>query len=313
MVVGGYVRRYCDDLFFRYRLRQYCSDHRTDRTIAFTTIMYKKQVLLSTVYGLNRSFSKQVITGFSLNRSGSLSPVIRIVNQDYSGVEFQPTEWAIITDHFPVIDKFFTAEDNIKEVPEAFNTPILMPTHELAFTYSYGERAIIIKPAMPVSTDNDGLGVKRAGTYTPTVVMKRVSYLNLQRVLRCVTFQITRLHEITDSADNFIDQQRGISSITDIEQWEFIKIHVLGGATASEIHRLLHKSTGKTAYSLSTLELEDKRYWLEMELSEELDIPHSTICRILTDDLKLSRREELEVGLTREIEEGNIAGRCTEA
>ncbi|XP_024941126.1 uncharacterized protein LOC112494401 isoform X2 [Cephus cinctus] len=169
------------------------------------TRTYKKQVLLPAVYGVNRSFSKQVITGFSLNLSGSLSPVICIVNQDYSGVEFEPTEWAIITDRFPVIGKFFTAEDNIKEVPEAFNTPILMPTHELAFTYSYGERAIIIKPAMPVSTDNDGLGIKRARTYTPTVFMKRVSYLNLQRVLRCVTFQITSLREITHSANNCKD------------------------------------------------------------------------------------------------------------
>ncbi|XP_015598064.1 uncharacterized protein LOC107269101 [Cephus cinctus] len=167
--------------------------------------MYKKQVLLSTVYGLNRSFSKQVITGFSLNRSGSLSPVIRIINQDYSGVEFEASEWAIVAEHLPVIDKFFTTEDNIKEVPEEFNTPIFMTAHEIVFTYSYGERAIILKPSAPLYTSNDDSGIKRARAYTPVIVMKRVSYLNLQRVLRCVTIQINRLREITDSANSCKD------------------------------------------------------------------------------------------------------------
>lgn len=122
--------------------------------------------------------------------------------------------------------------------------------------------------------------------------------------------------------DLVMDRQRGISSVTDIEQRGFIKIHVLGGATASEIHRLLQKNIGKTAYSLSRvkfwvkrfqgnqwdvregrggahhfhpdrdqrieavkLALEDKRDWSEMELAEELDIPQFSIHRILTNDL----------------------------
>lgn len=124
-----------------------------------------------------------------------------------------------------------------------------------------------------------------------------------------------------------MDRQRGVSSVSDIEQRGFIKINVLGGATASEIHRLLQKSIGRTAYSLSTVKywvkrfqenqwdvsegrggahhfhtdhdrrvedvrmaLEDKRDWTEAELAEELDIPQSTIHRILTQDLKLSKR-----------------------
>ncbi len=116
------------------------------------------------------------------------------------------------------------------------------------------------------------------------------------------------------------------SSVTDIDQRNYIKIAVLQGKYAAQIHQELRAALGKAAYSERTVQwwvkqmkegkidviegrgggnnlakdqeervkqvsslLDQKRDWTMINISFELDIPPASVHRILTKDLQMKK------------------------
>ena len=124
-----------------------------------------------------------------------------------------------------------------------------------------------------------------------------------------------------------MDLQETISSVTDSEQRAFIKFGFLLNRSGPDIHRDLTTAIGRRAYPLRTVQrwlagfrkgrnsteearggphhvasdhqerlsaleglLEESRGWSVRELSLRLQLPSTSIYRMLTDDLKLTKR-----------------------
>ena len=73
------------------------------------SIYIPPQLMMNTVYGLNKSFTKRIFLGLELDAEGVAEVVIRLTGNDHVGVRFSPGGWKNFETSFGHIDKFFSA------------------------------------------------------------------------------------------------------------------------------------------------------------------------------------------------------------
>lgn len=149
------------------------------------------QLLCSTVYGLNKSFSKKTMVGIEVSSKGEMEIVIRLIGNDYAGVRFTPTQWKHFTDSVADIDNYFQTYDK-----SGVDSKIVGPGFVIRFTISYGDKAIEIEEIQGQETACPP--VKR---YKRSIVMEQTTYDGLKSLLRCIRAKMENCGRMMEFAD----------------------------------------------------------------------------------------------------------------
>lgn len=144
--------------------------------------------LLSTVYGLNNSYTKKIIVGLQYNTDEeSFTPAIQLANSQCSaGVNLSQTTWTELQNKFDEINNYF--ESNTISPPRMKIGDI-----NCVFTTLYGIKSIIFdKPNEQKTTEQ----TNKKKNYTPALVMQYRTFRGLQKAAVCVEERFRRLQRI---------------------------------------------------------------------------------------------------------------------
>ena len=134
------------------------------------------QLLCSTVYGLNKSFSKKTMVGIDVTPEGEFEVVIRLIGSDYRGIRFTPAQWKSFTDSMKDIDNYFQTYDK-----SAVDSKVIGLGFLIRFTISYGEKAIEIEENYEQES-----ACPPMKKYKRNFVIKQTTYEGLKSSLRCI-------------------------------------------------------------------------------------------------------------------------------
>ena len=70
--------------------------------------VYPKGQLFSSIYGLNKTYTKKVLVGLEYDDEKRIfAPKVQLVGNDFIGIGFNPVEWRSLVNTFPHIDEYF--------------------------------------------------------------------------------------------------------------------------------------------------------------------------------------------------------------
>lgn len=154
------------------------------------------QLMLSFVYGLNKSFSKKIYAGL-LVEEGHARTKIRLAGNDFVGVTFDLVMWKNFVDSFEHITKFFkTGRDN----HEMLDQKIVGCGFTVRFVISHRDKAIEIEE----EDKSDHQSVLKK--YRRSVIMKQGTFDGIKRYLPCIDARIAHLAEMESCVDYMIER-----------------------------------------------------------------------------------------------------------
>ena len=155
---------------------------------------FEKQLLLPTIYGLNRSFTKKVLIGFQEEKKdGQLYPIIRLIGNDFSGISFNTNAWCCFQKQFNAVSEYLNGEsDNTYELWN--QQQITTREFLITFSISYGQRSIIIEK-LEVLKENDEKESKKKKPYR-CVIMQKSTFDNLKELCICINERLNHLERI---------------------------------------------------------------------------------------------------------------------
>lgn len=154
------------------------------------------QLMLSVVYGLNKSFSKKIYAGL-LVEEGHARTKIRLAGNDFVGVTFDVVMWKNFVDSFEHITKFFkSGRDN----HEMLDQKIVGCGFTVRFAISHRDKAIEIEEED--KSDHQSV-VKK---YRRSVIMKQGTFEGIKRYLPCIDARISHLAEMESCVDYMIER-----------------------------------------------------------------------------------------------------------
>lgn len=152
------------------------------------------QLVCSTVYGLNKSFSKKTLVGIDVSSKGELEIVIRLIANDYSGIRFTPVQWKHFTDTIEEIDNYFQTYDKT-----GVDSKIIGPGFVIRFTISYGDKAIEIE-----ENQEQESACPTIKKYKKSFVIKQATFEGLKSSLRCIRAKMENCGRMIEFADNVV-------------------------------------------------------------------------------------------------------------
>lgn len=166
-------------------LTMYC-----ETSTSFT--LFEKQLLLPTLYGLNRSFTKKIIIGFKEQEDGCLYPSVRLIGNDYSGISFNTESWRSFQEQFNTVSEYLNGEYNVNGPGDQ---RITTQHFLIFFTISYGQRAIAIEKKSEVLRDEKNEESKKKKPYH-YIIMQKITFDNLKEICVCVNERLNYLEKI---------------------------------------------------------------------------------------------------------------------
>lgn len=148
------------------------------------------QLMMNTVYGLNKSFSKRVFVGLEIGLEGVAEIVIRLTGSDYVGVRFSPGAWKNFETSFVHVDKFFSTG---RYNTDMLDQKIVGSGFSIRFTISHKDKAIEVEEDIKKTCDGAVKKFKRS------IVMKSATFGVLKRYSSCISAKIKHLESILDS------------------------------------------------------------------------------------------------------------------
>lgn len=148
------------------------------------------QLLMNTVYGLNKSFTKRVFLGLEIGLEGVAEVAIRLTGTDYVGVRFSPSAWKNFETSFAHIDKFFSTK---RYNTEMLDQRIVGSGFSVRFTISHKDKAIEIEE------DDRKLSDTSVKKFKRSVVMKAATFEVLKRYSSCIEAKLKHLESILES------------------------------------------------------------------------------------------------------------------
>lgn len=135
--------------------------------------------MLSTLYGLSKSFSKKVYIGLEIGPDVLGAVIIRVVGNDFVGIKFSRQNWGHFESSFDYIRKFFATT---RDTTDMLDQRMMGSGLSVRFTISHRDKAIEIEE---VDVDDKLRGnddspppVKK---FRQSVIMKASTFWTLQR------------------------------------------------------------------------------------------------------------------------------------
>lgn len=156
------------------------------------------QLMLSTLYGLGKTFSKKVFIGLEIGSDGLGAVSIRLTGNDYVGIKFSHQSWGNFERSFDHIRKFFASgRDN----SDMMDQRIMGSGFSVRFTIAHSDKAIEIEELF-----DDADSPPQIKKFRRSIVMKASTFWNLKRYTTCINTKIAHLLRILPSW-NFIMQK----------------------------------------------------------------------------------------------------------
>ena len=176
------------------------------------------QLLCSSLYGLNKSFSKKAMVGIEVTTKGELEVVVRLIGNDYAGVRFTPNQWKHFTDSLEDIDAYFKTYDK-----SGVDSKIVGPGFIIRFTISFADKAIEIE-----ELNGQESACPPVKKYKRSVVMKQSTYEGLKSATRCIRAKMENCGRMIEFADVVI-RELGKKIRPKFEDMEESQVLVLSG------------------------------------------------------------------------------------
>lgn len=155
--------------------------------------------ILSTVYNLNKSATKNIIIGLEYdNDVEKCIPKARLIGKDFTGVPFERCEWASFVSSMKHADKYF---DSYPKYQDLKDSKILGINFTMRFTSTHGELAIEIEES-DMSENASGPEIKK---FKHSIIYKKSTFLGLQKILPCIEERFNYLEKIAPVFETVID------------------------------------------------------------------------------------------------------------
>lgn len=165
--------------------------------------VYPRGQLFSSIYGLNKTYTKKVVVGLEFDEVKRLfAPKVRLIGNDFIGIAFNPMEWSSLTNSFPHIDAYFGSYTN-----NYADQQIVGCNFSLRFTTAHSDKAVQIEELLQPARIGDCaqvIPVKKQ--YKRSIVMKRATFEKLRHIIHCVRAKLDYLDSIESSVEYFADQ-----------------------------------------------------------------------------------------------------------
>lgn len=228
--------------------------------------VYPKGQLLSSVYGLNRTYSKKVVVGLEFDDEKRLFvPKVRLIGIDFIGIVFNQKEWDSLIGTFMPIEDYF--ENHISNFTDR---QIVGANFSLRFTTAHSDKAIQIEELMHPKKDGDcGQMMSFKKTYRRSIVMKRSTFEKLRHVTDCVRAKLEYLSSIQNSVEFFADQL-GKHYLEKLNEKQEAQYTVVSKADIFSVGKLTEADFHKFAGQFQSAELQALNKHEMIILAEEL-------------------------------------------
>lgn len=164
--------------------------------------VYPKGQLLSSIYGLNKTYTKKVLIGLEFDEEKRLFvPKVRLFGNDFIGLAFNQREWdSLVGTFMPMADYF---ENHISNFADR---QIVGCNFSVRFTTAHSGKAVVIEELPRPKKDGDCDQMMSIKKFRRSIVMKRPTFENLRLVIDCVRAKLEYLHSIESSVEFFADQ-----------------------------------------------------------------------------------------------------------
>lgn len=161
-------------------------------------------MLLSTTYGLNNSHTKRIHVGLQTVES-DFEPIVKLTGSYAEGINFNVDSWQQFQQHLELMEEYLSEETRVKP------NPILVNNITINFTSAYGSRAILLaykenetsaedKPTPSKDEEADPPAKKRKA-YSVAIVMKKITFLGLKTIAKCVDAHLTHLQCLSSNVN----------------------------------------------------------------------------------------------------------------
>lgn len=168
---------------------------------------FQKHLILSTTYGLNKSFSKKVIVGLEEQTDGKFEPAIRVMNNCSYGITFKLNSWTKLNQEINQISAYF---DSDCSQSEEWKNDVDINEYFIVFTTSHGAKAIVFDPKPEEDEEHpDDNSTKKLKLYSPSIVMQKTSFDGLKNIIPCLNERFQQIDKLTESVNlskNFLVQ-----------------------------------------------------------------------------------------------------------
>lgn len=152
------------------------------------------QKLFNTLYFLNKSCTKKLLIGFDNididPNNSKFEPIVNFVGPDYNGIRFTVATWEEFKQSFDDINRYFHGDNNLRD-NRVFGTE-----WSVRFTTSHSDKAIEIEEDRRPSTSYPVIKKFRS-----SLVIKKVTFDELQKISVCVDKRLEYLGEITETVN----------------------------------------------------------------------------------------------------------------
>lgn len=155
------------------------------------------QLLLPTIYGLNKSFGKKVYLGLECANSGLLDVVVRLTGPDFNGLSFNLDSWRNFVAGFEYIAKFFKSSRDNRSM---LDQKVIGCGFSVHFTIAHRDKAIEIELH---NDENEGKFTGREPKlmrrHGSNIVMKKTTFEILQNIVPTIEARLRYLKKALPS------------------------------------------------------------------------------------------------------------------
>ena len=167
-------------------------------SVAIDFLKVRFKPMISSYYGLNKSYGKKILTGLEVNEDGPekwFSIVIRFLGNDHTGLSISPDGWQEMKNLFPIIQEDFST-NNVAPYIESRSTKDFL----LRFTYSHFDKAIEISENLTSYHHHEKKAFRKG------IVFKKITFDTLRRLTPVIDDKIAYLREICNSVGELYEK-----------------------------------------------------------------------------------------------------------
>ena len=150
------------------------------------TLVTKTQLYVSSLYALNKSFSKTIFMGQEVGESGLPEISVRLIGVDYLGMSFNDANWTSFVQGFQFIEKCFEASSSTKQM---LDQKIVGPGFSVRFIISHREKAVEIEEEMQNASKPTSL--RKRILFRRCVVMKEKTFRETVNLMPLIEAKMT--------------------------------------------------------------------------------------------------------------------------
>lgn len=222
------------------------SKKRVHMTEVEPSLKTNNHLILTTIYALNKSSTKNAIVGLELQTDGSFKPIVKIVSNKLQGISFGTSTWAKLQDQFEIISDYFETEGYFSAEKE----PLVVEEYKVKFTSSFGENTILFDKIPEVDceiSDNSEASCKnkKQKVFVPAIAMQKASFFGLKSVLLCINEYLNMLKALCNLSEECVSHI--IRLLTDHcvsvkipEPSEYFILNLINNEKCDEFKNIIH-------------------------------------------------------------------------